>query len=466
MTYDVVIVGAGVAGCTAAILYGRAGLRVALIEKHHDISTHKALCGHFILAGTQPMLRRTGLWEAMVEAGAVTGHISRWTSAGWFVPDPGLPEAISLRREKLDPLLRTIASGTPGVDLLLGRTVTALLESEPALLESGPGLLESGDRVTDVSDGRVTGVRGGRIAGARRGQAAGARSPRVTAARSSRVTAARAAPVTGASGSRVVGVRVGDEEIHARLVIGADGHRSTVARLAGVTEDIAPNERFGWWAYYRGVVPSDPGGNQIWALNPDVGILIRTDDDLHMLVAFPVKARIGDFQADRAAALERFMVSLPDAPDLSSAERVSKVIGANDYPCVRRDPVPRPGLMLVGDAAITGDPTPAVGCGWAFRAAEWLVTCTAPALRSGTDPDAGSASYRQALRFIEEHDRLGRQDAQGKPMNAVQRLIARAAMRDPEIGRRVYLFSMRATPVKALINPGTLLRALWAVIRP
>ncbi|MGW0803417.1 NAD(P)/FAD-dependent oxidoreductase [Nonomuraea sp. NPDC002799] len=396
MTYDVVIVGAGVAGCTAAILYGRAGLRVALIEKHHNISTHKALCGHFVLAGTQPMLRRTGLWEAMVEAGAATGHISRWTTAGWFVPEPGLPEAISLRREKLDPLLRTLAAGTPGVDLLLGRTVTGLLES----------------------------------------------------------------------GRRVTGVRAGDEEIHARLVVAADGHRSPVARLAGVADDVAPNERFGWWAYYRGVVPNGPGGNQIWSLDPDVGILIRTDDDLHMLVAFPAKARLGDFQADRPATLERFIAALPDAPDLSSAERVSKVIGTNDYPCVRRDPVPRPGLVLVGDAAITGDPTPAVGCGWAFRAAEWLVESTAAALRDGSDPAAGLAGYRRALRFIEAHDRIGRQDARARPANPVQRLITKAALRDPELGRRVYLFSMRATPVKALLNPGTVFRALWAVMRP
>jgi 2-polyprenyl-6-methoxyphenol hydroxylase-like FAD-dependent oxidoreductase len=396
MTYDVVIVGAGVAGCTAAILYGRAGLRVAIIEKHHNISTHKALCGHFVLGGTQPMLRRTGLWQAMVDAGAAVGGIARWTTAGWSVPEPGLPECISLRREKLDPLLRTIAADTPGVDLVLGRTVT--------------GLLESGEQIT--------------------------------------------------------GVRVGDEEIAARLVVGADGHRSPVAQVAGVTEDVAPNERFGLWAYYRGVVPRGPAESQVWSLDPDVGILVRTDHDLHMLVAFPAKARLADFQADRAGALERFMASLPDAPDLSSAERVSKVIGTNDYPCVKREPAPRPGLVLVGDAAITGDPTPAVGCGWAFRAAEWLVESTAPALLDGGDLQAGIAAYRKALGFIVEHDRLGRQDALAQPMNPVQKLITRGAHRDPELARRVYLFSMRAVPVSELVNLRTLLRAAWAATRP
>ncbi|GAA3786395.1 NAD(P)/FAD-dependent oxidoreductase [Sphaerisporangium flaviroseum] len=388
--------GAGVAGCTAAILYGRAGLRVAIIEKHRNISTHKALCGHFVLGGTQPMLRRTGLWEAMADAGAAVGDIARWTTAGWFVPEPGPPECISLRREKLDPLLRTIAAGTPGVDLLLGRTVT--------------GLLESGERIT--------------------------------------------------------GVRVGDEEVPARLVVGADGHRSPVAQLAGVTEDTAPNERFGLWAYYRGVVPRGPAANQVWSLDPDVGILIRTDDDLHMLVAFPAKARLADFQADRAGELERFIASLPDGPDLTSAERVSKVIGTNDYPCVRREPAPRPGLVLVGDAAITGDPTPAVGCGWAFRAAEWLVDSTAPALLDGGDLRTGLAAYRKALDFVVGHDRLGRRDALARPTNPVQRLVTKGVHRDPELARRAYLFSMRAISAGELMNPRTLLRALWAAARP
>ncbi|MEO3856465.1 NAD(P)/FAD-dependent oxidoreductase [Acrocarpospora sp. B8E8] len=396
MTYDVVIVGAGVAGCTAAILYGRAGLRVAIIDKHHNISTHKALCGHFVLGGTQPMLRRTGLWQAMVDEGAAVGGIARWTAAGWAVPEPGLPECISLRREKLDPLLRTLAAGTPGVDLVLGRTVTGLMES----------------------------------------------------------------------GGQVTGVRVGDEEIPARLVVGADGHRSPVAQFAGVAEDVAPNERFGLWAYYRGVVPRGPAESQIWSLDPDVGILVRTDDDLHMLVAFPAKARLADFQADRAGALERFMASLPDAPDLSSAERVSKVIGTNDYPCVKRDPAPRPGLVLVGDAAITGDPTPAVGCGWAFRAAEWLVESTTPALLDGWDLEAGIAAYRKALGFIVSHDRFSRQDALARPRNPVQKLINKGAHRDPKLARRVYLFAMRAIPASDLINLRTLLRAAWAATRP
>jgi flavin-dependent dehydrogenase len=261
---------------------------------------------------------------------------------------------------------------------------------------------------------------------------------------------------------RVEGVRAGGHDYRARLVIGADGYRSTVAGLAGAATDTSPNNRFGLWAYYRGLPPVD---NRIWMLDPDVGIIVRTDDDLTMLIAFPGKAALPEFRADRPAALETFIRKLPDAPDLTGAERVSPVIGMTDYPCVRRDPTPLPGLMLVGDAALTGDPQPAVGCGWAFRAAEWLVESTAGALRGEASMRSAGTAYRRRLRFILGHDRLARQAALAGPANPVQRTIFRAATVDPYVRRRAYLFSMRAIPVSGLLNPVTLGRAAWSARR-
>src|SRR5688572_18058571 len=116
MEHDVVIVGASAAGCTAAILYGRAGLRVKLVEKHRSAATFKALCGHFILGGTEDMLRRTGLWPQLIAAGGRAGGISRWARGAWTTPPPDRPQAVSLRRERLDPLLRASAAATAGVE--------------------------------------------------------------------------------------------------------------------------------------------------------------------------------------------------------------------------------------------------------------------------------------------------------------------------------------------------------------
>jgi flavin-dependent dehydrogenase len=45
--YDATIVGASLAGCTAAILLARAGARVALVEQRPDAAAFKRICSHF-----------------------------------------------------------------------------------------------------------------------------------------------------------------------------------------------------------------------------------------------------------------------------------------------------------------------------------------------------------------------------------------------------------------------------------
>ena len=394
MDVDVVVVGAGIAGCTSAILYGRAGLRVALLEKHRNPATHKVLCGHFIQGGTEQMLRRTGFWDAMVDAGGAVQRMSVWGDGNWSTPpdEAPVPSAISLRRERLDPLLRSMAAGTPGVTMLLGEAVTGLVERD----------------------------------------------------------------------GRVVGVRTAEREVRARLVVGADGYRSGIAALAGARPRHSPNERFGYWAYYRGVKPRGPvrpGHAQIWRLEPDVGILVRTDDELTLLAAFPAKTQLPEFRPDPGAALERFLSKLPDAPDLSAAQRESKVVGTTDYPCVRHDPTPRSGLVLVGDAATTSDPTPAPGCGWAFRSADWLVEASAADLAAGNDLRPAMRRYRRSLRFIEDHDRMMRSEALAQPPSRLARMVTRAASVDPVIGVRLYRFANRDIATSELLNPATLVRA-------
>src|SRR5262249_4179956 len=60
-------------------------------------------------------------------------------------------------------------------------------------------------------------------------------------------------------GDRVVGVRTREGDLRARLVIGADGRSSTVARLAGAREyRVEPATRFFSWAYFEGVSEPEP----------------------------------------------------------------------------------------------------------------------------------------------------------------------------------------------------------------
>jgi flavin-dependent dehydrogenase len=236
--------------------------------------------------------------------------------------------------------------------------------------------------------------------------------------------------------------------------------------LAGCPADVGQNGRFMFWTYYEGVRTGSRAVSQIWLLDPDVVVAFPTSGGRTQLGAFPAKARLPEFRADPVAAIERRVRSLPNAPDLSDATRTSTVMGTTDYPCIKRDPTPRPGLALIGDAAMTSDPVPAVGCGWAFRSAESMAAATTPHLLAREDPAPGLARYRREHRFLEWHDRLIRIDAKkARRANAVQRMVRAAAVHDPDVARRMYLFAIQATPVWGLFHPQLILRAQWTALR-
>jgi 2-polyprenyl-6-methoxyphenol hydroxylase-like FAD-dependent oxidoreductase len=127
--FDVVIVGGSLAGCTTATLYGRRGLRVAVLERKPNMDAYKVVCAHYIQAGTTPMLRRHGFAEMMEAAGAVRNHAHLWTRYGWVRGEPE-DHGYTLRRQVLDPLVRRTAAETPGVEMLLGHTVQDLIWSD------------------------------------------------------------------------------------------------------------------------------------------------------------------------------------------------------------------------------------------------------------------------------------------------------------------------------------------------
>jgi menaquinone-9 beta-reductase len=128
--YDVVIVGASIAGCSAAALYGRRGLKVGLVERRPDMDAYKVVCSHYIQASATPMLQRHGFGQAMEAEGAVRNRAHLWTRYGWARPQGVAEQGYTLRRSRLDPMLRRIAAETPGVDLMPGHTVRDLTWSD------------------------------------------------------------------------------------------------------------------------------------------------------------------------------------------------------------------------------------------------------------------------------------------------------------------------------------------------
>ncbi|HTB69483.1 MAG TPA: NAD(P)/FAD-dependent oxidoreductase [Solirubrobacteraceae bacterium] len=126
--FDAIVVGASLAGCATAIMLARAGARVALVEQRPEMSAYKKVCSHYIQSSAVATLERLELLEPMTQAGAVRSRVRLHGPAGWVEPTDGpLAYGVNLRREVLDPLIRAAAAETPGVELMLGETVGALL---------------------------------------------------------------------------------------------------------------------------------------------------------------------------------------------------------------------------------------------------------------------------------------------------------------------------------------------------
>jgi 2-polyprenyl-6-methoxyphenol hydroxylase-like FAD-dependent oxidoreductase len=128
--YDAVVVGASLAGCASAILLARAGARVALVEKSADANAYKKICSHYIQSSAAATIERLGLMQPILDAGGLRSRGRIWSRYGWVQSPPGTPwpAGVNIRREKLDPLIRELASQTPGVETILGHTVHELIK--------------------------------------------------------------------------------------------------------------------------------------------------------------------------------------------------------------------------------------------------------------------------------------------------------------------------------------------------
>ncbi len=157
--YDVAIVGASTAGCTAARLFALRGARVALIEARPAIDAHKTVCTHFIQSSATPTIEKLGLAPLIEELGAVRNIGDLWTAdSGWIVADDDDPYGYNLTRRKLDPALRKLAVETPGVESFAGWSAVELLdEDRPAgvvIEDRGRERKQLNARLIVAADGR------------------------------------------------------------------------------------------------------------------------------------------------------------------------------------------------------------------------------------------------------------------------------------------------------------------------
>jgi flavin-dependent dehydrogenase len=175
--------------------------------------------------------------------------------------------------------------------------------------------------------------------------------------------------------------------------------------------------------------------NRIWLLDPEGGAQFPNEDGLTALVTGVHRSRFAEVRGDIEGSYMRHLARLPDGPDLSGAERVSKLMGKLEMPNVMR-PASRPGLAFVGDAALATDPLMGVGITFAFQSAEWLVDATSDALRSPGELDRALRRYRRkfAWRLGPHHLQIA-DFATGRKIRPLEARTFRTAAVDPVVAR-------------------------------
>lgn len=410
---DVVVVGGSIAGAITATLLARHGARVTVVERSASLDHHKKLCTHEIAAIAVPVFERLGIMNTVRGLSGRQGATNIWTRYGWIRPE-----------------LDDSDAGLEGFNIR--RSVLDPIVRTLAVDTQGV-TYRSGTRVIAVHQDET---------------------------------------------GRPMGVRVSckgvEEDIRARVVVGADGSSSSVAAMTGTTSKTIPHRRFAYAAYFEGVPPAlNSGGiphSRIWMMQPDMAYAFPTDAGLTLLCCAPLRdeARMAAFKADIDGEFLSMMSSLPDAPDLSAARRVGGWQGTSKSQNIKRLPS-SPGLAFVGDAALVTDFVWGTGCGFASASAAWLADSIGPVLAGGgsnRSVDAALRSYRRThRRALILHYLQCASFSSGRPFHVGERLLFRGAAHDDRVARAVSVIGSRTvSPLRAL-TPAVLARAVVAPVR-
>jgi 2-polyprenyl-6-methoxyphenol hydroxylase-like FAD-dependent oxidoreductase len=328
--YDVIIVGARVAGSATALLLARKGYKVLVVDKatfpSDTMSTHQ------LQVPAVARLKRWGLLDNLIAANTPPARHVRFDNGiavleGSFSEFQGIDAPYCPRRTILDKLL-VDAARTAGAEV------------------------RENFRVEDVlfEDERVLGIRGREQGGA----------------------------------------SVSEK---ARLVIGADGKHSIVAKaMQPETYHEIPPLSMGYYTYWDGV-PLE-GGEMYGRGRHLIGAWPTNDGLVITYIAWPIE----EFHTFRSDIEGNFLKTLDLTGNLGerirAGKRAERFVGTADLPNYFRKPY-GPGWALVGDAGLVKDPITGQGIGDAFRDAELLVEAI-DAGGSGAHPlDEALAGYQR-----------------------------------------------------------------------
>ncbi|HEY8795105.1 MAG TPA: NAD(P)/FAD-dependent oxidoreductase [Gemmatimonadaceae bacterium] len=356
---DVLVVGAGPAGSSAAWHLAREGARVVILERAHF--PREKPCGEYLSPEASRILSAMGALEACEAAGAahLAGMVIRAPNGarirGEFAAAHGFrpfrDRGLALRRTVLDSILLDRARAA-GAEVYEGEHVISVLRD---------------------SRGALCGVR--------------ARSE-----------------------------ALGTRDIRARLVIGADGLRSTIARRMGVNRHVLGPRRLAFIGRYRNVDGMTDFGEMHVEPEGYAGFADVGHGLTNVAVVVPRAGIRGTVHGNPSAFLEQWLAARAHlAPRMARAERESRVRVTGPF-AVHASRAWGRGVALVGDAADFFDPFTGEGIYAALRGGELLAPYALESLAAGRAREADAA--------LRAYDRARRRAFRGKW--AVERLVALA----------------------------------------
>jgi 2-polyprenyl-6-methoxyphenol hydroxylase-like FAD-dependent oxidoreductase len=329
--YDVIVVGARIAGAATAMLLARQGIRVLAVDRVSFPSD--TVSSHQLQVPGAARLHEWGLLRRLTAAGTPPVRRVRFDAGagliltGQFPAYGGVDAMLSPRRTLLDSILVDAA-----------REAGAEIRENFRVMQ----LTASGDR--------VTGIRG----------------------------AARGGPVVTET---------------AGLVIGADGKRSLVAEAVRARRyRERPARSFASYSYWAGVPVSD---GELYQRPGRAVAVFPTNDDLTMVYVGAPMAEFAPARADLVGHYLRALDLCGDLGErVRSGSRAERLRTTPDQPNTFRWPH-GPGWALVGDAGVVMDSVSAQGMTSALRDADYLSAAVIEGLGGSRPLDAALRDHRR-----------------------------------------------------------------------
>jgi 2-polyprenyl-6-methoxyphenol hydroxylase-like FAD-dependent oxidoreductase len=279
-------------------------------------------------------------------------------------------------------------------------------------------------------------------------------------------TATNATGLLRNADGRVVGVETTAGPLRAALVVGADGARSTVARLTGAAEyHRTAARRIFLWSYFEGV---DPAERRVWlgSIGSDSFLASPTDAGLFLAaVVIPIERR-EELRGARERGYEQGIAGWPELRErLGGARRVGPVQMMSRWHGYFRESA-GPGWVLLSDAGHFKDPTPGQGISDALRQAAALAPAIARSL-GGDEPDDGPLREWWAWRDRDAWEMYWFAQDMGSPDRAplLQPALQARLASDPDLIENLLRVLGHEIPPSRMFTPSLMLSLVAETLR-